>query len=262
MAGVSAWGRGMALPTARALVDDFLAEQHAAEEFTELFEAYDTDSSGSIESDEFLALARDFLPALLGEETWDTLCDAFARADASRTGWLDKGEFVSLCASVFPPRVLNQKGRLHLRTQLDLLRLFKTYDVDGSGFIELSEFERLMPDITGQTVPPHVLQGLFGKVDENADGRISFAEFCGGIFLASAEVTNAAAQQPPSQQQQEPQQQPHDRNGRIAVPVPVPVPFMDAPLMWAPPMMPPLGLAPFAPLFVQRAISEMAFARF
>ena len=117
----------MALPTARALVDDFLEEQHAAEEFAELFEAYDTDSSGSIESDEFLALARDFLPALLGQETWDTLRDAFARADASRTGWLDKGEFVALCASVFPPRVLHQKGRLHLRTQLDLLRLFKMY---------------------------------------------------------------------------------------------------------------------------------------
>ena len=120
-----------------------------------------------------------------------------------------------------------------------------------------------MPDITGQTIPPHVLQGLFGKVDENADGRISYEEFCGGIFLASAEVTNAAAQrQPPSQQQQEPQQQPHDRDGRVAVPVPVPVPFMDAPLMWAPPLMPPIGLAPFAPLFIQRAISEMAFARF
>ena len=57
-----------------------------------------------------------------------------------------------------------------------LLRIFREYDANGDGFIELDEF-RTMLNRLGEEPSEEILSLEFAAVDDNDDGRVDFHEF-------------------------------------------------------------------------------------
>ena len=58
----------------------------------------------------------------------------------------------------------------------ELRQAFATFDVDGSGYIDVTELNELMQKL-GQNLTDAELQETMTVVDENGDGQVSFAEF-------------------------------------------------------------------------------------
>lgn len=58
----------------------------------------------------------------------------------------------------------------------DLLEVFKSFDKDNSGTIELSELKAVIKEM-GETIPEKELLKIMKNMDTNGDGKISFPEF-------------------------------------------------------------------------------------
>jgi len=56
-------------------------------------------------------------------------------------------------------------------------RIFKHFDLNGNGTVEMKEFCQALETI-GCVFPQHELVALFNKVDKNSSGRIDYEEFC------------------------------------------------------------------------------------
>lgn len=88
-----------------------------------------------------------------------------------------------------PPNVIERllRDKVNLRmggscAHAELLRLFRHYDKDGSGQIELDEFKKMMSAFN-ILLTHKAAKGMFQKYDTGGDGTISFQEFKKAVML-------------------------------------------------------------------------------
>lgn len=76
---------------------------------------------------------------------------------------LDFNEFCNLMLPVFTGKFNDD----------DLWYAFKKFDLDGSGYITVSELKKILANI-GQHFTDYEIETMIRKVDSNFDGKLSF----------------------------------------------------------------------------------------
>lgn len=156
----------------------------------EIFDVYDYDGSGTIEITELRDLLLELNLSLSPEFLDEFVSAVFKHLDKDRTLKLDLTEFLTLYQQVIsmqPPGVQrrNQGRRINVTdlkmTELALRDIFNDYDVDQSGYLDMSEMLRVLEE-TG--IPdPHgdgfqtIMDTHMAFADADMDGRIDFQEF-------------------------------------------------------------------------------------
>lgn len=171
---------------------------HEAVEIRNAFEIHDVDKSGELNSEEVVQCLKEFgLCGMNGEECRNiiTICKD-ATLDEQRVAWADdsqEGLLVSVglydFALTVVPRVRRRLQELRSQT---LLRQFRTFDVDQSGYISLEQCEQLSKELgVDSSIFKECLQSQDGGEDgdENQDSRsrkdvISFFSFQSALFKA------------------------------------------------------------------------------
>ena len=79
--------------------------------------------------------------------------------------------------------LLKLKGKASIR---DYKRAFGRLDSDGSGYIEISEIQKLFDDVYDGKAPQVEINAFLQFFDQNNDGKISWEEFETGLGAAVA----------------------------------------------------------------------------
>ena len=133
------------------------------DEFRDAFKAFDSDGGGAIDHAELKALM-----ASVGQmPSDDEVAEMIKIADADGSGTVDFPEFVTLMAH----KMINDDDNDRVATA------FAVFDQDGSGHIEAEELRRIMINV-GEPVTLEDCHTVLAEVDQDADGKISCAEFC------------------------------------------------------------------------------------
>ena len=127
------------------------------------FMKLDSDGSGTIDKQEFLAI-----PGILSNPLASRLMDVF---DEDGSGTIDFQEFIT-GLSTFSGKT----------SKVDKLKFaFKIYDIDRDGFIGNGELFIVMKMMVGKNLQDEELQQIVDKTimeaDEDGDGRLDFEEF-------------------------------------------------------------------------------------
>ena len=127
------------------------------------FMKLDSDGSGTIDKQEFLAI-----PGILSNPLASRLMDVF---DEDGSGTIDFQEFIT-GLSAFSGKT----------SKVDKLKFaFKIYDIDRDGFIGNGELFIVMKMMVGKNLQDEELQQIVDKTimeaDEDGDGRLDFEEF-------------------------------------------------------------------------------------
>lgn len=134
----------------------------------------DTDNSGAIDKDEFLAI-----PGIKENKLARRVVDIF---DENKGGDIDFKEFVTGLS------VFSSAGSVDDK----LMFLFKIYDMDNDGYISNGELFLVLKMMVVDSLPEVQLQQLVDRTimegDADGDGKLSFAEFK-KFIEASDEVT-------------------------------------------------------------------------
>ncbi|URD97826.1 calcium-dependent protein kinase [Musa troglodytarum] len=125
----------------------------------EMFQAMDTDNSGSITFDELKAGLRRYGSTLKDTE----IRDLMEAADVDNSGTIDYGEFIA--ATVH----LNK-----LEREEHLVAAFSYFDKDGSGYITVDELQQACKE---HNMTDASLEDIIREVDQDNDGRIDYSEF-------------------------------------------------------------------------------------
>ncbi|KAJ3062142.1 hypothetical protein HDU98_001959 [Podochytrium sp. JEL0797] len=137
-----------------------------------LFARYDADNSGSINAQELKNLCYDMGYFLSNEEVQMDL----RILDLDGSGAITYDEFIQWWKN---------QDRFHsLQLSPDEMErlqkystLFKKYDSDNSGTIDIREFKSLYIDLAKQKLVKKSLMAAMRDLDVNNDGKVSFNEF-------------------------------------------------------------------------------------
>jgi calcium-dependent protein kinase len=166
------------------------------------------------EASKFRRCCMEMLAWSLSNEERAKVRDAFLSLDTDLKGTIDLGELKSVMVDklhltderetlrVFESLDYNHDQEIHysdflaamvdtqigLNTDL-LFGAFRRFDTDGSGFITLSNLK----DVLGDRVDGERVETFLEDVDQNKDGRISFAEFA--AYLREEQHTQSAQAQ-------------------------------------------------------------------
>ncbi|KAL7197396.1 hypothetical protein ACSBR2_020019 [Camellia fascicularis] len=141
-----------------------IAEHLSVEEVAGIkkgFQLMDTNNKGKINIDE-LRVGLQKLGSQVPESDLQILMEA---GDVDKDGHLDYGEFVAIS--------------VHLRKMGNddhLLKAFKFFDQNRSGYIEIEELRDTLADEV-ETNNEEVINAIMQDVDTDKDGRISYEEF-------------------------------------------------------------------------------------
>ena len=133
------------------------------DEFRDAFATFDSDGGGSIDHAELKALMASVGQMPSDEEVREMI----KVADADGSGTVDFPEFVTLMAHKMI------KDDDHDR----VASAFTIFDEDGSGYVDASELQRIMINV-GEPVTVGDCHALLREVDHDADGKVSYDEFC------------------------------------------------------------------------------------
>ncbi|CAI7795819.1 unnamed protein product [Closterium sp. NIES-54] len=125
----------------------------------ELFEAMDTDSSGTITMTEL----RDGLKKYGANLSDAEISRIMEETDIDQSGEIEYGEF--LAATLNLSKIDKQEN---------LLKAFAFFDTDGSGTITLDELQKACEQLKMSTGE---VEAMMREVDENKDGTIDYQEF-------------------------------------------------------------------------------------
>ena len=154
-----------------------------------LFELYDDDGSGEIDLEEFTGAVRKDMRLPQQVITDEELRDLFAQADADGAGSLDSAEFADWIVQKNHPdepprfadlRAIIQKASHEIVTKIGWKALFNSFDADGEGTLDFSEFSivvRQQCDLTEASIERGELRELFNAVDSDRGGSIDEEEF-------------------------------------------------------------------------------------
>eukprot|EP00475_Leptophrys_vorax_P030944 TRINITY_DN4668_c3_g1_i1.p1 TRINITY_DN4668_c3_g1~~TRINITY_DN4668_c3_g1_i1.p1 ORF type:complete len:364 (+),score=52.73 TRINITY_DN4668_c3_g1_i1:104-1093(+) len=125
----------------------------------ELFEAMDTDRSGTITITEL----KDGLKKYGAHLSDDEIKQIMEETDIDHSGEIEYGEF--LAATLHLSKIDKQEN---------LLRAFEYFDSDGSGTITLDELQKACADLK---MSQEEVEDMMKEIDENKDGTIDYQEF-------------------------------------------------------------------------------------
>jgi Ca2+-binding EF-hand superfamily protein len=177
----------------------------AEHSFRELFRTFDADGNGELDGDEFREAVREKLKITEDIISAEEVEELFKAVDADGSGEIDSSEFVTW---LFPPALARTpKGKKGgkkkstaalVRTQSeaalkDRFRdasarmsqtvgwelIFKKYDDDESGELEIDEFTRAVREecqLSEDAVPDEEIEELFGVIDADQSGAIDSDE--------------------------------------------------------------------------------------
>ncbi|KAG0300908.1 Calcineurin subunit B [Dissophora globulifera] len=159
-------GQGVSQPLEEMVRDS----NFTAEEIQRLYKRFmklDKDGSGSIDKEEFLAIPQIATNPLASR--------LIAIMDEDGGGDVDFKEFIAGLSA------FSNKGK-----KVEKLRFaFKVYDMDRDGFISNGELFLVLKMMVGTNLKDNQLQQIVDKTimeaDRDADGKISFEEFCGAV---------------------------------------------------------------------------------
>ncbi|KAL2234941.1 UNVERIFIED_CONTAM: putative calcium-binding protein CML16 [Sesamum indicum] len=130
----------------------------------DIFDRFDMDRDGSLTQLELAALLR----SLGLRPTGDQVHILLAKMDANGNGFI---EFEELVEAILPD-ITEQV----LINQEQLMKVFRSFDRDGNGYITAAELAGQMAKM-GQPLTYHELTEMMQEADTNGDGVISFNEF-------------------------------------------------------------------------------------
>ncbi|KAJ3296424.1 hypothetical protein HDU79_006655 [Rhizoclosmatium sp. JEL0117] len=137
-----------------------------------VFARYDTDKSGSINASEFKALCYDMGYFLSEEEVQMDL----KMLDLDGSGAITYDEFIKWWRRDDRFQIL-QVSKEEMDRLSAYMALFKKYDSDQSGCIDVREFKNLFIDLTKRKLVNKSLMSAMRDLDQNHDGKVSFNEF-------------------------------------------------------------------------------------
>lgn len=132
------------------------------QEIKEAFDLFDTDSSGSIDQKELKVAMR----ALGFEPKKDEIKKMIADIDKDGSGTIDFNEFVYMMTGKMSERDSKE----------EILKAFKLFDDDETGFITLNNLRRVAKEI-GENMSDEELREMIDEADRDNDQQISQEEF-------------------------------------------------------------------------------------
>lgn len=141
-----------------------LLEVNQLNQLREIFARFDMDSDGSLTHLELAALLR----SIGVKPSGDQIHILLANIDLNGNGSVEFDELVNA--------ILPDMNEQVLVNQEQLLKMFRSFDRDGNGYITLAELAGSMAKM-GQPLTYRELKEMISEADTNGDGVISFNEF-------------------------------------------------------------------------------------
>merc|ERR1719464_1575156 len=132
------------------------------QEIKEAFDLFDTDGSGTIDSKELKVAMR----ALGFEPKKEEIRKMIDDIDKDGSGAIDFNEFLEMMT-----QKMSEKD-----SREEILKAFRLFDDDETGFITLKNLRRVAKDI-GENMGDEELQEMIDEADRDGDGQISEEEF-------------------------------------------------------------------------------------
>ena len=133
-------------------------------EYKEAFDMFDKDHSGGISIDEISKIMKNFGNPMSKAEIKEMIKDL----DVSGDGELDFEEFVTLMEK--------QVAEVEDDDEDIVLKAFKSFDRDQSGFITNAEFRYILTKL-GEKFSDAEVDLLFKECDLDEDGKLDYKEF-------------------------------------------------------------------------------------
>ncbi|KAG9450026.1 hypothetical protein H6P81_009991 [Aristolochia fimbriata] len=134
------------------------------QQLRDIFARFDMDSDGSLTHLELAALLR----SLGLKPSGDQIHVLLSNMDANGNGAI---EFDELVEAIMPD--MNEEILIN---QEQLMEVFRTFDMDGNGYISAAELARAMAKM-GHPLTFKELTDMLREADTDGDGVISFNEF-------------------------------------------------------------------------------------
>ena len=133
------------------------------EQCREIFNLYDKDKDGTIDSREL----GDIMRSLGTYPSYEEINEMLKEVDTDNSGKIDFEEFLEL---------FNKKIN-ELDTEEDYIEAFKTFDKDNSGLITAKNLVHVMASL-GERITEEEAEEMIKNADTDGDGTINFKEFC------------------------------------------------------------------------------------
>ncbi len=138
-----------------------LSEQQIAE-YKEAFSIFDKDADGAISAKDIGTIMR-----VLGHNPTEAeLQEIISQLEQNQNGSMDFPEFMNIMA---------RRGA-ELNVEEELLKAFKIFEKDGSGYISASELRGVMTTL-GEKLTDEEIEDLIKEADIDSDGMINYHEF-------------------------------------------------------------------------------------
>ena len=133
------------------------------EQCREIFNLYDKDGDGTIDSRELGDIMRSLGIYPSNEEVLEMLKEV----DTDKSGKINFEEFLDLFT-----KKINEPD-----TEEDYIEAFKTFDKDDSGLITPKNLVSVMKSL-GERITEEEAEEMIKSADDDGDGTINFKEFC------------------------------------------------------------------------------------
>jgi calcium-dependent protein kinase len=127
-----------------------------------LFNEIDENGNGHIDVGELYYNYGRFFPGT-PEEAWEKVKLFVDKVDINKNGTIEYSEFLTITS------LINKEVNQNL-----LKEVFNYYDQNGTGFIQATDLKELFEDTD---LTDSNFQEMIDEYDQNADRKISFAEF-------------------------------------------------------------------------------------
>ncbi|KAK3749996.1 hypothetical protein QZH41_000421 [Actinostola sp. cb2023] len=131
-----------------------------------LFLKYDTDGSGRLQRSEVMTLLKDDL----GMDAKQAEAMALV-VDKDGSGTVSFEEFFQWIRDRKGLETVNDTTRYYYTRKA--VEMFKKYDTDSSGTIEVNELKHLLKDVNYK----HSVESALNSMDKDGNGKVSFPEF-------------------------------------------------------------------------------------
>lgn len=138
-----------------------LLSKKERDDFLQIFNALDTDHSGSLSKEEFLAGSKQFFGESLPEKE---VLELYNQADIDQSGTIEFGEFVTAAM---------KQDELHSIKKLQ--NAFNAFDTDKNGSIDKEELMKVFE--FSEDYDLDQIENMIKEVDDNGNGQIEFEEF-------------------------------------------------------------------------------------
>ncbi|KMZ56978.1 Calcium-binding protein CML24 [Zostera marina] len=134
-----------------------------------LFDHFDRNHDGKISSDEFSLAIKGVNPATADED----IKSMMEEVDTNGDGSIDMNEFTDFFDEKNQKKEWEGEGK---DADESLMEAFKTYDLDGDGFISIQELQTVMMRLHINCSVEDCAKMIEG-VDSDGNGRVDFQDF-------------------------------------------------------------------------------------